>query len=101
MTNQHPLHPFQWHVIRNPNTADTIYPYTCFSRVRGFDKALYPNLEYAAQMADKHNRQEKWNEHYPPSEVERCLEKYKGDIFSESFLDNLLNAVAEFQNNDA
>jgi hypothetical protein len=94
MTNQHP---FQWHVIRL-SVPDPNYPYTLFSRVRGWDKALYPNLEYATERAKSYNQDEKWDENYPPHEVERCLEKYKGDIFSESFLNNLLADVVEHQN---
>jgi hypothetical protein len=82
-------HPFQWHVVRS-EPYDPNYPYTLFSRIRGWDKVAYPNLECAIKKVEDYNQSEKWDEHYPPHEIKRCLEKYKGDIFSESYLNNLI-----------
>jgi hypothetical protein len=74
-----------------------VYPYALFSRLRGWDKGLYPTLEYATAIAESRNQGEKWHERYPPHEVDRCLKKYQGDIYSEATLNAMLKEVAIFQ----
>ena len=86
-------HPFEWHVVMADDTAWNGYPYTLFSRLRGWNHSYYAGFDSASKAAADFNNVEKWDEHYPPHEVERCLEKYQCDIFSESTLQSLLASV--------
>jgi len=74
-------HPFQWHIVTNSNSTET-YPYICFSRLRGFDKMSFSDLDDAIARRNDLNNIEQWNKHWLPS----AIEKYKGEAFSEDFL---------------
>ena len=78
-------HPFQWHVITESNTTDEAYPYICFSRLRGFDKMLCPNIDSAIAQCNDLNNLAQWAKYYPPSVVNGT----EIDTFSEKYLAGL------------
>ena len=78
-------HPFQWHIITGSNICDKAYPYICFSRLRGLDKMLCPNIDSAIAQRDNLNNLEQWATRYPPSVVKET----ELDAYSEEFLNGL------------
>jgi len=78
-------HPFQWHVVTNSTTTDSIHPYICFSRLRGFDEVLAYNLDSAIARRDDLNNTERWHKYWLPSDIE----KHQDEAYSEDFLTGL------------
>jgi len=57
-------HPFDWTPSFNPSFSS--FPWSCLSKLRGFDKVSYSTIEEARTRAIDLNRIEDWHSHYTP-----------------------------------